>query len=70
MAGCKRYALKRRKGKGKKKRKEKEKGGKNWGSKSFLYKCTRIFFHMRSGHFLIYKENCLELVNHIRYCLR
>ena len=51
MAVCKRCALKRRKGKGKKKRKEKEKGGKNWGSKSFLYKCTRIFFHMRSGHF-------------------
>ena len=37
MAGCKRCALKRKKGKGNKKRKEKEKGGKKWGSKSFFY---------------------------------
>ena len=59
MAGCKRCALKTRKGEGKKKRKEKGNGGKKWESKSFLFISPRAcFFHKCSGHFWIYKKNC------------
>ena len=37
----------------------------------FFYKSVRMFYHMRSGHFSnIEGKLYLDLVNHIRYCLR
>ena len=55
MAGCKRCALKRGKREREKEEKRKDKRRKKCGSKSFFfYKSTRMFFHMRSGHFFKY----------------
>ena len=59
MAGCKRCALKSRKGKGEKKRKEKEK------EEKMGIKMLSFFFHVPSGHF-----SDTRLVDYIRYCLR
>ena len=37
----------------------------------FIYKSTRTFFHMRSGHFSnISGKLYLDLVDHIGYCLQ
>ena len=77
MAGCKRCVLKGGNREKEKEEKRKGKRRKKWGSKSvfffcfFLYKSVRMFFHMRSGHFSnILGKLYLDLVNHIRFCLR
>ena len=70
MAWCKRCALKRQKGeKEKKKREKKRKKGKM--GIVFSKSVRMFFFHMRCGHFSnIYRKLYLDLVDHIRYCLR
>ena len=52
MAGCKRCALKSRKGKGKKKRKERKRQEKIVLMLWFFISPRACFFHMRSGHCL------------------
>ena len=75
MTGCKRCALKGRKGERKKKNKRKKE--EKMGIKifffflSFLYKSVRMFYHMRSGYFSNVKRKLyLDLEDHIRYYLR
>ena len=62
MAGCKRCALKRRKGKGKKKIKEKKRKKLDQNRLvfvGFFYKSTRMFFICAVVISRIYKENCI-----------